>query len=157
MAAERLPTQQPKGSNKLYSLHPPEVECISKGKAHKRYEYGVKVGVVASLRTPFILAAHSLPGKSHDGHTVAWSLAHTQLNTGAPIRTAAVDKGYRGPPAAWPGGAEIVIPDSSGPTQQEFSGQRWRVPSTPKPLWQMGLSPTQRHRLFKAHTHLGRP
>jgi len=50
--------------SKLYleSLHAPEVECISKGKAHKRYEFGVKVGVVASLRTPFILAAHALPG-----------------------------------------------------------------------------------------------
>jgi transposase, IS5 family len=30
-------------SNKLYSLHAPEVECIAKGKAHKRYEFGYKV------------------------------------------------------------------------------------------------------------------
>jgi IS5 family transposase len=107
--AKRLLAQQPKGRNKLYSLHAPEVECISKGKAHKRYEFGVKVGVVASLRTPFILAAHSLPGNPYDGHTLAWSLAHTKLNTGVPIKTAVVDKGYRGPRAAWPG-VEVVIP-----------------------------------------------
>ena len=107
--AKRLLAQQPKGSNKLYSLHAPEVECISKGKAHKRYEFGVKVGVVASLRTPFILAAHALPGNPYDGHTLVWSLAHTKLNTGVPIKTAVVDKGYRGSRAAWPG-AEVVIP-----------------------------------------------
>mgnify|MGYP001818664178 CR=1 len=85
--------QDSKSRNKLYSLHAPEVECISKGKAHKRYEFGVKVGVVASLRTPFILAAHALPGNPYDGHTLAWSLAHTRLNTGVPIKTAVVDKG----------------------------------------------------------------
>ena len=51
--AKRLQAQQPKRSNKLYSLHAPEVECISKDKAQKRYEFDVKVGVVASLRTPF--------------------------------------------------------------------------------------------------------
>jgi IS5 family transposase len=107
--AKRILAQQPKGRNKLYSLHAPEVECISKGKAHKRYEFGVKVGVVASLRTPFILAAHTLPGNPYDGHTLAWSLAHTRLNTGVPIKTAVVDKGYRGRRAAWPG-VEIVRP-----------------------------------------------
>ena len=37
----------------------PNDRLLSKGKAHKRYEFGVKVGVVAKLRTPFILAAHS--------------------------------------------------------------------------------------------------
>ena len=29
---------------KLYSVHAPEVECIAKGKVHKKYEFGVKVG-----------------------------------------------------------------------------------------------------------------
>jgi transposase, IS5 family len=33
----------------------------SKGKAHKRYEIGVKIGIVACLKEPFILAAHALP------------------------------------------------------------------------------------------------
>lgn len=42
--AQRLLRQKRTGANKLYSLHAPEVECISKGKAHKRYEFGVKVG-----------------------------------------------------------------------------------------------------------------
>ena len=33
----------------LYSLHAPEVECIGKGKAHKPYEFGVKVSVATPL------------------------------------------------------------------------------------------------------------
>ncbi len=38
--ADRIRRQQPKDAKKLYSLHEPEVQCISKGKAHKRYEFG---------------------------------------------------------------------------------------------------------------------
>ena len=38
--AKRLHTQQRKDKNKLYSVHAQEVACISKGKAHKRYEFG---------------------------------------------------------------------------------------------------------------------
>ena len=40
--ATRVFKQQPTDKNKLYSLHEPDVRCISKGKAHKRYEFGKK-------------------------------------------------------------------------------------------------------------------
>ena len=40
--------QQPKGSDKLYALHEPEVDCISKGKARVRYEFGCKVSVATT-------------------------------------------------------------------------------------------------------------
>jgi transposase, IS5 family len=43
--AKRLEVQQREDRNKLYSVHAPEVECIAKGKAHKRYEFGCKVSV----------------------------------------------------------------------------------------------------------------
>jgi transposase, IS5 family len=35
---------------KIYNLHAPEVEYIGKGKAHRPYEFGVKVSVAATLR-----------------------------------------------------------------------------------------------------------
>jgi transposase, IS5 family len=108
------------GSNKLYSLHAPEVECISKGKAHKRYEFGVKVGVVACLKKPFILAAHALPGRPYDGHTLMRSLAHATLNTGVKIKTAVADKGYRGH-ETWPG-ARIVLPGQRSGTPENAAG-----------------------------------
>lgn len=37
---ERVHAQQQQDQHKIYSLHEPEVKCISKGKAHKRYEFG---------------------------------------------------------------------------------------------------------------------
>ena len=40
--AQKLIEQEQHSKNKLYSLHAPEVECISKGKVHKPYEFGVK-------------------------------------------------------------------------------------------------------------------
>ncbi len=119
--AQRLLNQQRTGANKLYSLHAPEVECISKGKAHKRYEFGVKVGVVASLKKPFILAAHALPGRPYDGHTLMRSLAQATLNTGVKIKTAVADKGYRGH-ETWPG-ARIVLPGQRSGSPGE---RRWR-------------------------------
>jgi transposase, IS5 family len=91
------------------------------GKAHKRYEFGVKVGVVACLKKPFILAAHALPGRPYDGHTLMRSLAHATLNTGVKIKTAVADKGYRGH-EAWPG-ARIVLPGQRSGTPAE---RRWR-------------------------------
>jgi len=50
--AKRIHTQQRNDKNKVYSVHAPEVECIAKGKVHKRYEFGVKVGVVSGDEIP---------------------------------------------------------------------------------------------------------
>lgn len=44
----RLLVRQRMDKNKLYSLHAPEVECIAKGKAHKKYEFGIKVSLTAT-------------------------------------------------------------------------------------------------------------
>ena len=124
--ATRLLAQQPKSSNKLYSLHAPEVECISKGKAHKRYEFGVKVGIVSSLKTPFILAAHALPNNPYDGHTLIRSLAHTKINTGVAIKTAVVDKGYRGHKCTWPG-VNIILPGQRSQDAQHRQKRRQQL------------------------------
>jgi transposase, IS5 family len=66
----RIHTQPTKSSEgdppKLYSVHAPEVQCIAKGKAHKQYEFGVKVGIVSTNRESFVLAAKSLPGNAYD-------------------------------------------------------------------------------------------
>ena len=46
--AIRIRSQKKKDKNKVYSVHEPHVECISKGKAHKRYEFGCKVSVATT-------------------------------------------------------------------------------------------------------------
>lgn len=48
--------------NKRPSLHAPEVDCISKGKAHKRYEFGCKAGIVTTAKAPFIVGALAFEG-----------------------------------------------------------------------------------------------
>ena len=53
-----------KSKNKLYSLHAPEVECISKGKAHKPYEFGVKASIAVTNKEGFVIGAQSCPGLS---------------------------------------------------------------------------------------------
>lgn len=68
--AKHLIAQEQNSKDKLY-LHAPEVECISKGKAHKPYEFGVKVGVAVTNKEGFVIGDQSCPGRSYDGHTLA--------------------------------------------------------------------------------------
>lgn len=53
--AKQIHTQQRQGSNKCYSVHAPEVECIAKGKVHKRYEFGCKVTLVTTSYSNWIV------------------------------------------------------------------------------------------------------
>ena len=94
--AKRLLPQERHSKNKLYSLHAPEVECLSKGKVHKRYEFSVKVSITSTNRSNFIVGAQSLPGNPYDGHTLSGALAQTRRLTKTDIEEAFVDKGYRG-------------------------------------------------------------
>ena len=81
---------------KLYSVHAPEVECIAKGKAHKQYEFGVKVGIVSTNKESFVVGARALPGNPYDGHTLKECLAQSQRITKiAPVEVY-TDKGYKG-------------------------------------------------------------
>jgi transposase, IS5 family len=98
--ARRIQTQPQKRSDgdapKLYSVHAPEVECIAKGKAHKRYEFGVKVGIVSTSRESFVLAAKSLPGNPYDGHTLKACLEQATRVSGIQPTEAYADRGYKG-------------------------------------------------------------
>ena len=94
--ARRLLTQKKDSSNKLYSLHAPEVECISKGKAHKRYEFGVKASIAVTNRSNFVVGGLALPGNPYDGHTLKRALDQVRMLCGQRIEEVYVDRGYRG-------------------------------------------------------------
>ncbi len=49
--AKKILSQKRSDSRKIYSLHEPEVYCVSKGKEHKKYEFGAKASVVVRART----------------------------------------------------------------------------------------------------------
>ena len=105
--AEQIRGQRQKQRGwKLYSWHAPEVECIGKGKAHKPYEFGVKVSIVTTNRRAkggqFVLHAKALPGNPYDGHTLADVLQETEALTGRSIERVYADKGYRGHKAPKP-------------------------------------------------------
>lgn len=92
----RLLAQARQDKNKLYSLHAPEVECIAKGKAHKKYEFGVKVSLAVTQRDNFIVGALALPGNPYDGHTLLAALNQVEKLTGTRPERCFVDRGYKG-------------------------------------------------------------
>jgi len=93
---QRLVDQRQNDSKKLYSLHEAEVQCISKGKAHKRYEFGQKVSLATTNRRDWFLAALVCPNNPYDGHTLNTTLQQVESNTGVALSDVYVDKGYRG-------------------------------------------------------------
>ncbi|WIX08707.1 transposase [Xanthomonas oryzae] len=97
--AQRLLAQRPKDKQKLYALHAPEVECMSKGKARQPYEFGVKVGIAVSARKGLIVGARSFPGNPYDGDTLAEQLEQARgllQDVDVIPQVAIVDLGYRG-------------------------------------------------------------
>lgn len=84
------------GGDRVYSVHEPQVECIAKGKAHKRYEFGVKAGYVTASRTNWVLGPMALPGNPYDGNTLAQMLREAEETSGVKPRHAYCDLGYRG-------------------------------------------------------------
>jgi len=99
--AERIHAQRSKQRGpKIYSLHAPEVECIGKGKAHKPYEFGVKVSVATPLARckggQFVAHVAALPGNPYDGHTLAKVVPEITQQIGVNLQRIIADKGYRG-------------------------------------------------------------
>ena len=93
---KRVLTQKPKDKNKLYSLHAPEVECISKGKARQPYEFGVKVTVATTHKEGLVVGMRSMPGNPYDGHTLPEAVEQVSILTDHLPKAVFVDKGYRG-------------------------------------------------------------
>ena len=87
----------PARKKKIYSIHAPETECIAKGKARKKYEFGCKVSLVATSKEGFIVGAQALHGNPYDGHTLAGALGQAEPLSGRVLSgDVYVDLGYRG-------------------------------------------------------------
>jgi transposase, IS5 family len=92
---KRVLSQKRSDKGKVYSLHEPQVQCISKGKEHKKYEFGNKVSIVHTQSTGVIIGALGLRNE-YDGHTLEKALQQTRRLTGNAPKTATVDRGYKG-------------------------------------------------------------
>lgn len=93
---KRVMTQGQKDKGKLYALHAPEVDCISKGKARQPYEFGVKVSITTTHREGLVVGARSMPGNPYDGHTLEEALEQAGILSEVKPEVAVVDRGYRG-------------------------------------------------------------
>jgi IS5 family transposase len=92
--------RQRQRGKKIYSLHALEVECIGKGKAHKPYEFGVKVSVATPVNRcnggQFVAHVKALPGNPYDGHTLGIVIPEIETSIGASLTRIVADAGYRG-------------------------------------------------------------
>ena len=90
----RILRQKKDDKQKVYSIHEPEVKCISKGKDYKRYEFGSKASIVLTKKSGIIIGAISC-GNQYDGHTLPSALEQCEELRGSRPKVAIVDRGYR--------------------------------------------------------------
>lgn len=105
---ERVRNQKRSDKNKVYSLHEPDILCISKGKAHKQYEFGRKASVAVTKTTGIIVGAMSFNENVYDGHTLPDVLEQCWTITKICPSVAICDRGYRGLKQV--GDTRILIP-----------------------------------------------
>ena len=113
-------------------MHEPQTECIAKGKAHKRYEFGVKTGLVTSARLNWILGARTFPGNPYDGHTLQQALEQAKRITGVEPEQACADLGYR--KSGYEGACDIQIVNRFRKTPDRSLLRWWKRRSAIEPV-----------------------
>jgi IS5 family transposase len=116
--------QKKTDTNKIYSLHEPHVQCISKGKEHKKYEFGSKVSIITTQKTGVIIGAINIEKNIHDSKTLEPAIKQQQRLTGIILKDNFVDRGYRGVKEVL--GTKITIPDSPGKKRTAYEKQQLR-------------------------------
>ena len=132
------------------------MECVARGKARARYEFGVKTSVaVTNARGPggrFVLGARTLPGNPRDGHSLAARIGQVARLTGRPVRRAHVDRGCRGHGVAREG-LQVVVSRTRGITSPAIRREtRRRNAIEPVPGHMKTDGPPERNHL---HGHDG--
>lgn len=116
--------QERRDTNKIYSLHEPDVCCISKGKEHKKYEFGSKTAVVMTKTNCIIVGAKSFPRNEYDGNTLDEVLAQVSDIRGSAPETAFCDRGFRG--RKYVGATAIALPESPSRSRTEHFKRKAR-------------------------------
>ena len=124
MLFKKVLAQKKSDSNKIYSLHEPHVQCMSKGKQHKKYEFGSKVSIITTKNTGVIIGAINIEKNVHDSKTLEPALKQQQQLTGIVLNNNFVDRGYRGVKEVL--GTKIIIPDSPPKDRTAYQKQKLR-------------------------------
>jgi len=91
----RVLGQKRETKDKISSFHALEVRCISKGKEHKKYEFGNESGFVITKNSGIIIGAMAFEGNPYDGHTLLPQLDQVSDLLGRLPKIALVDRGYK--------------------------------------------------------------
>jgi len=121
---KKVLAQKKTDSNKIYSLHEPHVQCMSKGKEHKKYEFGSKVSIITTKNTGVIIGALNIEKNVHDSKTLLPALEQQQRLTGIILKNNFVDRGYRGVKDVL--GTNIIIPDTPSKERTSYEKQKLR-------------------------------
>ena len=132
---QKIISQKRNDTQKVYSLHEPHVQCIGKGKEHKKYEFGSKVSIITTKNTGVIIGALNIEKNDYDAHTLQPALAQQQRLTGHILKNNFVDRGYRGVKSVL--GTNILAPgykktENSYQKQKLRKGFRRRAAIEPK-------------------------
>ena len=111
-------------SNKIYSLHEPHTQCMTKGKEHKKYEFGSKVSIITTKTTGVIIGAINIEKNIHDSKTLEPAIEQQQKLTGITLKNNFVDRGYRGVKEVL--GTTIITPDKPGKLRTPYEKQKLR-------------------------------
>lgn len=115
--------QQKSDKNKIYSLHEPEVACIAKGKAHKKFEFGSKVSLAMVPGVNIIVGVKNFNGNPNDTTTLKPTLEQVEKISGIKFKNAIVDRGYKGKTKI---GNTIVVSPKSPNQKQPYSNRTMR-------------------------------
>jgi transposase, IS5 family len=116
--------QEQNDSNKIYSLHKPFTACIAKGKAHKKYEFGNKTGLMLNPKSLVILAIESFDGNPHDSKTIGPLLCQMENNLNYQPQEVVYDRGGRGKTEI--NGVEISTPKPAKKTDNQYQKRKKR-------------------------------
>jgi len=121
----RVLRQKPGDKDKVYSLHEPQVYCLSKGKEHKKYEFGSKASVVMTKTHGVIVGAVAHEENLYDGDALRPALEQTRAITEGQPAKAIVDRGYRGRKEV--DGTEVLLPGKPKPGQSKRESAKMRA------------------------------
>lgn len=119
----KILSQEKESTNKIYSIHEPEVKCIAKGKESKKYEYGNKTSLVKTIKSGIIIGAMAFEENFYDGDTLEPQLEQVERLTSKSPKYAVVDRGYRGRKKILD--TEIIIPKILA-KQKKYQRQKMR-------------------------------
>jgi IS5 family transposase len=120
---DRVINQKKDDKNKLYSLHELEVYCISKGKEHKKYEFGSKASIITTKKSGIIIGAMNVKNE-YDGHILPSILKQSKELRGVELDKLIVDRGFKG--IAKVGSTIIQRPEKPKKSDSQYQKQKKR-------------------------------